>query len=263
MDQTKTIILACVLGILCLGSTTPMYGCKCAEYPLAERFISSRFIFSATVQYRGNKCIDNIMEANYEYLPHRYYQYIVLKVTKVWKGNLPENILIIQPYTSCYYGFSKNVEYVVFASQYKISNDCDSNLKNIVVLTTSQCRGNRGRDEILSASLDSLSCLSSIMYEVQTTNSPAEYRTILFSPEHGVTLNNRTISQTGIFNLYGQRIPILPNLDSKAIRMEVNKILLSNSWYLLRYHTDAGVFILPFIYYEDRFYNADKQMTWK
>jgi hypothetical protein len=242
MNQTKTIILACVLGILCLGGGASLHACKCVTRTLTYYFVESPFVFAAVVKsYKGDSTI--------------------LQVTKIWKGQISQQVIITQTRSSCDFYFREDVEYAVFASHPLSTDKTISGDK--MILFTHQCLGNCELIEIGTIALDSLTSLSSFMYEFQKTGNRAEYRTILFSPEHGVKLNNRTISQTGIFNIYGQRIPILPNLDSKAIRMEVNKTLLSNSWYLLRYHTDAGVFILPFVYYEDRFYNADKQMTWK
>lgn len=242
MNQTKTIILACVLGILYLGSISSLHACKCATRTLTYYFVESPFVFAAVLKsYKGDS--------------------VILEVTKTWKGKPSQQVIISQTQSDCDFNFRPDVEYIVFASiplNTGIKNSGDK-----MILFTDQCRGNSEMINIRSTALDSLVGLSSFMYEFQKTNNRAEYRTILFSPEHGVKLNNRTISQTGIFNIYGQRIPILPNLDSKAIRMEVNKTLLSNSWYLLRYHTDAGVIILPFVYYEDRFYNTDKQITWK
>jgi hypothetical protein len=264
MKMTTIRRIFLLAALLFLWSKASAVACKCPSVPVAERFVSASCVFSATVQYRGNQCIENIMDVdNHDDTrnDYRYFQYVVLKITKIWKGNLPEKVLIIQSRTSCYFSFFTNDEYVVFAGLYSEPDNCDSIFKNIVSLTTSQCRHNRYRSGTLSASLDSLVSLSNIMYEVQEVQQNLNY--LYYTLQSDFKFKYSMLGRTDAFNRYGQSVSGLGYFERWSVRIPIHKNTLSNSVYFFRHHTDTNVTVLPFIYYEDRFYYTDQRLSWK
>lgn len=264
MKQLNILTMLFVATMLCLWSRASILACTCEKAPLIGRFSHAKYVFSAKVKYRSVACLENILNKNGTYSCREQFEYIVLTVTRVWKGRLPREVVIIEFVTGCGYPLIEDDEYVLFTSEYPESPKYQKAIStDKPIFSYSQCGVNEIRNKDWDTFLSKLVNLSNIMYELEEIIGRREFYSGLWNIPKGLPTASSIIDRTNIFDIYGNQLPHGKSLSQQCIEFWFEKKYISNGWYFLRCHSGTDVIILPFVYYEDRFYYTDQRLSWK
>jgi hypothetical protein len=264
MKQLNMLTMLFVATMLCLWSRASILACTCEKAPLIGRFSHAKYVFSAKVKYRSAGCLENILNKNGTYSCREQFEYVVLAVTMVWKGQLPREVVIVEFNTDCGYPLTGDREYILFTSEYSESQKYQKAINtDKSVFLYHHCGGNDTRDKVWDTFLNRLVGLSNIMYELEEIIGRREFYSGLWNLSKGLPSASSIIDRTNIFDIYGNQLPHGKSLRHQGIEFWFDKKYISNGWYFLRCHSGTDVIILPFVYYEDRFYYTDKGLSWK